>query len=571
MAARRGAWIDALISLAGGLMISAWAGSAARLSVDVLGTPQTDKWGAIFLHDAFHRAILSGRFPFVDPEQLVPVGAPLAAMNGDNVVEMAVSGLLRLVAPWPLWFNLAHLAWSPLLAAAFVPLGRSLWSGEGIQDRVFRAAAAWTWALSPVFFGELAAGRITQVVLLGLPLALAQLWGASEGALDRRGRTLGAVGIALTGLGYWFYAVFLAILAPVFVVRGAGRGRGVATFRELAILGAGAAVIVSPAIAGIAYSSHATGVSPEIPLPPGGLPPVFDNALQLARAQPVQLEGWFPWALAPGLGLALVATARRRSGAGPWIALAALSLAFGLGPGQYLGGRLWLLPYWPLWKAIPLLARLTHPSRWVDFGMLFLVVASFAGMFSLGRARLIALAVPLGLAAQLSAQGTLPLESFRFEVPKLWTTAAATPGALVVVPVMHAPDACRWQPFTRRPVLGGMAEGIPWAWPPAFRAHFEANPLLLQLLALGDGKVGAVDVREEDLASLRADGFTQIALDREGWLKWRHGQDGNVLTVLTAAFGAPIYAGPEGALWDLPATAASGSASPPAGVRLPPP
>ncbi len=554
-----------------GVLVSVAAAWGTDLGAGVLGTQQADKWGAIYLHDAFHRAVAGGSFPLVDHEQLWPVGAPLAAMNGDNVVEMLVSGLLRLVAAWPRWFNLAHLAWPPLLALAFLPLGHRLWPGGGVSGALVRAASSLSWAMSPVFFGEITAGRLTQVVLVGLPLALAQLTLASERDLTRRETILGVVGIALTGLGYWYYAIFLALLSPVFLVAAHRGGRIVATAHSFAWMGVGAAVIVSPALFGVVWASLSTGVSVSLPLPPGGLSPVFDNALQLARAQPEQLRGWLPWALVPGLLLAGVASARRRGSGALWLSLAALALVFALGPGQRLGERVWLLPYWPLWKAIPLLERLTHPSRWLDFGMIFLVVASFGGLATLRPARWLAPLIPAVLLAQLFVQRTLPLPSFAMPVPALWSEVARGEGALIVVPVMHAPGSCRWQAFHHRAVVGGMAEGLPFAWPAAFRAGFEGNALLLQLLAMGDGKLGALDLRQGDVDALIGQGFTQIALDLEAWRRWGRGGGIDPLKVLRASLGAPLYEGPEGALWTLPTSALSGHATPPAGTRLPPP
>ncbi len=554
-----------------GVGVSVAAAWGTELGQAVLGNQQADKWGAIYLHDAFHRALSGGSFPLVDHEQLWPVGAPLAAMNGDNVVEMLVSGLFRLVATWPGWFNLAHLAWPPLLALAFLPLGHRLWSGGGLQSALTRVSAALCWAMSPVFFGEIAAGRLTQVVLVGLPLALAQLSLATERVLTRRELILGAAGVAITGLGYWYYAVFLALLAPVFLVVAHLAGRGIATVRSFAWMGLGAAVMVSPALFGVVWASVSTGVSVSLPLPPGGLSPVFDNALQLARAQPEQLRGWLPWALVPGLLLASVASVRRRGSSALWLALAAVALAFALGPGQRLGERVWLLPYYPLWKAVPLLERLTHPSRWLDFGMIFVVVASFGGLATLKRGPWLAPLVPALLVGQLFIQRTLPLPSFRMPLPPLWAEVARGKGAVIVVPVMHAPDSCRWQAFHHRPVLGGMAEGLPFAWPPAFRKGFEDSAILLQLLAMGDGKLGTLDLRQGDVDVLLEQGFTQLVLDMEAWRRWGRGGGVDPLLVLSASFGAPIYSGPEGAVWPLPTTVAPGHASPPMGIRLPPP
>ncbi len=575
---RRAAGEILLTALTGAALALLVAGpDLPRLASEVLGTANMDKWGAMYLHDQAHRSLAAFRAPFHDADELWPVGAPLAAMNGSNSVEMWVSWPFRAFASWPLWFNLGHLAWIPLNALAMIPLARRLWP----NDPATRLSAACTWALSPVLLGEIAAGRLTQVALSGVPLALRVFWDASEGPLGRRGAILGAASLALTGLGYWFYALFLGLLAPVWVARGATHGRGVATLLTLAGLGGAALLLVSPALLAIGMSAHGAGIDPRGGLDPARLSPIFDNALQLARAQPRQLSGWFPGALLPGLVLAAWTVVRpsRPSGSGrrearidglTWLVLAGICLLFALGPGQQIAGRTWLLPYWPLWRYGPLLARLTHPSRWVDLGMIFLVVASFGGLAA-SRVRRAAPLVPLALLAQLYLAGNLPMGTFALAPQGVWRDVVAGQGALIVVPILHAPEACRWQVFHHRPVLGGMVEGIPWAWPVAFRERVAANGLLMQLVGLGDGYDAALDVRADDLAQLRDDGFTQIVLDAEAWGRWPRGRRVPILERLTTALGAPLSSGHEGALWDLPATAPSGRAAIPATARLPDP
>jgi hypothetical protein len=565
--------VEALLAAALGVVLAvAVAGpDLPRLGGEVLGTANMDKWGAVYLHDQLYSSLAAGRLPFHDPDQLWPIGAPLAALNGSNSLEMLVSAALRPFVGWPLWFNLAHLAWIPLNAAAMVPLARRLWP----DDRGLRFAAGATWALSPVLLGEMAAGRLTQVALVGVPLAIRAFWDASEGPVGRRGLALGAVGLALTGLGYWYYAVFLGILAPVWLLRGAVLGRGRATLAVFATIGVGAAVLVSPALVAVVVSASGAGIDARGGLDPARLSPVFDNALQLARAQPAQLVGWFPLALAPGLlllGARAVARGDRRArvDAAVWLLLAALCVVFALGPGQRFGDRVWLLPYWPLWRVLPLLGRLTHPSRWLDLGMVFLVVASFAGLAG-GRLRRAAPLVPLALLAQLYVAGTAPLGTFALAPQGVWKAVQAGKGALIVVPLLHSPETCRWQAFHHRPVLGGMVEGLPWAWPAAFRARVGGNPLLMQLVGLGDGRDARLDVRADDLAALRADGFTQIVFDAESWRRWPRGGGVPMADRLSAALGAPLYRGEDGALWDLPRAAAPGSATAPATARLPSP
>lgn len=139
------------------------------------GYYNTDAAGAIYLHDAFYRAISAGRWPGTDPDQLYPVGTPLWALNGGNSLEMALSALLRPLLGWPRAYGVAALLWIPLNLLAFVPLGRHLWGR--IEPAVAAGAA---WAIFPPYLGELAAGRLTQVVGVGMPLAVLGLLRLSE-------------------------------------------------------------------------------------------------------------------------------------------------------------------------------------------------------------------------------------------------------------------------------------------------------------------------------------------------------------------------------------------------------
>jgi hypothetical protein len=125
-----------------------------------------DTNGAIYLHHAFHDAVSEGRLSLRDPDQLLPVGYDRLRADGGNSVEMIVSGLLRLVLPWPSWFSVAHLLWIPLNLLAFLPLGLHLWGRLGPS---LAAGAAWA-TLGPTL-GQIEASRLTQVVLFALPLA----------------------------------------------------------------------------------------------------------------------------------------------------------------------------------------------------------------------------------------------------------------------------------------------------------------------------------------------------------------------------------------------------------------
>ena len=62
--------------------------------------------GAIYLHHHHHARVLAGAWPGVDPNQMVPEGLPLAALNGGNTMEMWIPLAIRAVLSWPAWFSL---------------------------------------------------------------------------------------------------------------------------------------------------------------------------------------------------------------------------------------------------------------------------------------------------------------------------------------------------------------------------------------------------------------------------------------------------------------------------------
>ncbi len=540
-----------------GLALAVAGPDLARLGAEIPGYFNTDAAGAVYLHDALHQALREGRWPGTDPNQMVPVGSPLWASNGGNSLEMALSGLTRLLLPWPAWYSLATLLWIPLNLVAFLPLGRHLW---GRLDAALAGGALW--AISPVALGELAAGRLTQVVGVGIPLAVLGLLRISERS-RREDLVLAGAGLALTGIGYWFYAIFLALLTPLFFLW----GRTLRPWRRLLpdLVGAlGLAFALALPFAAPALLPHLSGTGPAPPLDPSRASPFFDNALRVVGEQPRQLRGWLPWAWVLGAGASL-AWGRRQP---LWLGLAGASVIFAVGPATKIGESAFWMPYALLWQSVPLLDRLTHPGRWLGVGALFLAVLAADGLARRAPAALWGL---LALSyVQLWVDRVLPLGTWRLTLPPVWTEAARGQGALIVLPLLKSPLTCRWQPLARRPLLGGMLEQQPWAWPPAFRAFVEENALLMDLWALGEGQDREIIAYEADLLVLREAGFTGVLLDQESWSAVPAAAGVPVALRLKAALGDPEFSDPSGALWRLPALGQEG-APPPVELRLPEP
>ncbi|MCK6520581.1 hypothetical protein L6R49_03980 [Myxococcota bacterium] len=551
-------WPQALAAL--GLGVALWlpvmGPGITQLSARLPVRENDDTNGAIYLHHAFHDAVLEGRLSLRDPDQLLPAGYDRLRADGGNSVEMIVSGLLRLVLPWPTWFSVAHLIWIPLNLLAFLPLGLHLWGRLGPS---LAAGAAWS-VLGPTL-GQIEASRLTQVALFALPLAaLGLLRVAEEGG--RRAIVLAGVGVALLGLSYWFYGLFLALVAPGFLAWGLTRRPGRALVEDYARAAAICLGVLAPALLAIAWPSLTGGWAPGAILSSEWASPVFPDALQLSGAQERHVRGALPWVTLPGVAWSLWRGERRAL----WLGLTALCFVFAMGPAQDLGGQRWLLPYYPIWRFVPGFDRMNHPERWLALGGMFLIVLAADGA-ARTKPWLVWL-LPLGVLAQSQAAGVTPLPTWAFHAPEHWRAVAeGPPGGVITLPLGQASRACAYQHVHGRALLGGMVEGLPPMLPPAHVAFVEGNGLLTQLLSLSRGQDAALDLRQDDLDALRAAGLSMVVLDNPSAQRARRLGGIDLKGRLSAAFGPPVVEGADGALWHLPETGAPGAA-PTAGVKL---
>jgi hypothetical protein len=523
----------------------------AGLADALPGFENDDSRNAVYLHHQVHAALSAGRLGLSDPDQLFPTGTPLLQLHGGNVLEFLVSGVARALLPWPLWLSAAALAWIPLNLLAFLPLGLRLWGRRGPA-----LAAAAAWAMGPVLMGQIAAGRLTQVALVGLPLAVLGLLDVGERG-GRRAWVLAGVGMALTGIGYWFHAQFLLVLAPAFAVH-AVRQRGLPdAARDLAKAAGLTLLLISPWLVALAAPRLMGAWTPRPPMTAAFMSPVFADALQLTGPQPRGLQGWMPLVLALAAAIGLWRGRRR----GLWLTGALVCIGFALGPAQDIGGTRWLLPSFPLWRWVPGFDRMLHPDRWLEVGGLFLVLLAGEGLARLpGRAAWATWLLPIGVIGQQLIGGGLPLERWDFDVPDVWEAVAERPetGAIAVVPVLGAQRTCAWQHIHARPLLGGMLENQAGALPPAQRAFISESPLLVDLWALGRDteRVGAP--WQSDLDTLRSAGFDTVVLDRAAWDEGPP-RRGDPERAISAALGTPVLSTRDGAVWLLPTAGRAGT------------
>jgi len=501
-----------------------------------------DAVNGIYLHDQLHDAVRAGRWSLADPNQFFPVGYAPKWTNGGNHLEMLVSGVLRMFLPWPQWMAGAYLIWFPLNTLAFAALGRRLW-GRWLPA----IAAGAAWSALPSTIEQMAAGWLTQVALVGVPLAVAGLLGIAEDG-RRRDVVLAGVGMALTAYGYWFNALFLALLAPVLVLHGARRRSLGRLAIDLGLAAVLSLLLVAPGVLSVFGATLTGGWMPPAPMGPSRTNPIFPDALQIMGNQTRGTRYWLSGVLLPGMVITLALGRRRLT----WLAAGGLCLLFALGPAQEISGQTWLLPYYPLWKHVPGLSRMSHPERWLLVGGLFLVILAADGLARRLHGVLVVL-LPVGVIAQLWWAGNLPMGTWKLQLPHHWQLVADQPdgGAIIVVPLLRSGKTCAFQLFHGRPLLGGMLENQPWAFPPEYRSYLAASPLLVALRRISQGTDTEIPADSEDLARLVADGFDTLVLDGPSWRGVREARNIDIDARLRAALGAPWFSDERSGVWSL--------------------
>lgn len=532
----------AYAALLGAALCVAVMGDNIRLLKDVVPGYFNDDWSnGIYLHHQVHAALMAGRLDLFDPLQFHPFGYNPIHTNGGNVLEMLVSGFTRLILPWPMWLGVAGLLWIPLNLLAFIPLARRLWTSP---HAILAGAAVWT--LFPPALAQFAAGRWTQVALIGVPITIAGLLDITEKD-DRSGVGLTAIGLAVTGLGYWFNALFLGLLLPVFWWHGARFRDRKAVAVDLLAAGGLALALVTPFLVVIFWPALAGDGMPGTHIDPTEMNIVFGDALRLVGAQKAGLANWLPYGLIVGLLL----TAWRGHRRALWLLLAGVCIVFSMGPGQPIGEHVVRMPYWFLWKGVPGLSRMFHPERWILIGGLFLTIASVDGLARHWPRW--AWLLPIAVVAQLWIRGVTPLGTWRPEIPDHWQLISeeSDRGAIIVVPLHRSQLVGAYQRSHGRALYGGMVEDQPWAHPKEWRVYEESSALLRSLRAISYGYDQDVVIEPADIQRLRKDGFSRVVWDGFSWTKRPHRVDFDPVSKLTSALGAPMYQSDGGVVWEL--------------------
>ena len=160
----------------------------------------------------------------------------------------------------------------------------------------------------------------------------------------------------LCAWSYWFFAIFLVVLSPVFLLYGANKRERSRV--QLEILKSIALFLLGifPLIL-VIYAPLLSGESmPKPPVSTAAISPIFPDALRWGDDGNTLIKNVIPLPLIIAFFIGFYWTKRWWL----WFLLAFLSFFFAMGPALEAGGMVWIFPYYYLWKTIPLINLL----RW---------------------------------------------------------------------------------------------------------------------------------------------------------------------------------------------------------------
>lgn len=458
---------------------------ALRPTALLIGHPGDDVWNHAWGYDWVAASLARGELPTRTDALAWPSGGALYFID---TVQAAVLAPLT-------WLGGAALAYN---AAMILGLAGSAFGAWLLARRVCgeggpAALAAVVYGASPHLLGQAYNGISETVAGWGFPLAL---W-ATLRLLDRPGLraalALGLVGAA-SALVSWYGGLFAAIGALVLAADRAVRSpREAARALPWAGLAAGVAIVcVAPSLWAFRETLEAGDalVTRDMDFVTASL---LQHNLTDVRAMVIpgrtpspDLKALFGEDLViivylglVALGAAILGALRGRRGeAAPWIAVGAVFFVLSLGPYLYWGGlhptydgRRIPLPFLPLFDALPLLSRVSHPFRFVTGLSL---AAGVLGALGLARAtrpgrRQAALSAGLCAAALIEvatcSPASLPVPTSDARIPEASRALAGGGGAVLDLP-MSLPNLERavylwYQTAHHRPVPWGLNEPMP--------------------------------------------------------------------------------------------------------------
>ena len=531
----------------------------------LMGHPGNDNWNHVWGYWWVAEAIKAGTWPSWTQLLAYPEGGTLYFI--DTVQALMSAPIQWLVGP-AMAFNLII-----MFGFALAAWGAWLLAYRLTGDAVCSGVAMVIYGASPHLLGQ-AYNGISETVCAGwLPIALWSLLHFLDRPTWRRATLLGAL-MAMTMLTSWYYGLFAVIATVVILAWRALRQPWIQPWAKSLVRIAGGAVVglmlVAPALMLFRTSLDASDAlvtrDPEFveasllyhnitdvvaffkptKVPSPDLLTLYGEELVI-----VIYLGWIGLAL---LGYALLATRRHRA-FGPWVWLAFIFFVFSLGP--YLNmnggmveidGRRVPLPFLPLFDALPLFSRISHPFRFVVGVSLAVSLLAAHGLRHMTRhassparwALVITLCAGGLLEYRYGSPATLPVPTSDAVIPKAYSNMRTDPepGAVLDLP-LAVPNLERavyvwYQTSHGRPVPWGLNDPMPesllrnrfTATLIRFEAHRSRStpPALPEL----DMVIGA--------RSMAMQGYRYIVLHENLYPEFKRVQ---VEALLSGLFGAP--------------------------------
>lgn len=511
------AWASALVAFAL-LIFLFWFRTPGRFVDAYLGEPtygayQETLWWFRYLLDH----LLEPSAWFHSDLQKYPWGMqPHVLYANDFLVPLLAAPFMAVL---PLNIAINAFLWAVLVANALA--ARHAARGLGAPHWV-AFVAGLLFACSGYLHTQLLFGRLSLVLLFPLPLFL--LWWHRACAEPGRGPLIGAAAmLALAGLIYPYYAVFLALLAPLMGLLGPGAWRRV--LLRCGLLFAGAALVLVPVSLPLlgdwgiitAFASDCQAYAPLRTDLPDGFCAMFQHSLWLQHLPETLAD---PLVAACLLGLAVPGRPRR------WALLGLATLVLSLGPyavgagpqGQPSCVAAFPLPFAWLWHAAPLLEGFSHPYRLLAL-TLSLGVVPLAAVLAHAHARWLGgrwprLVPALGVALTLALLALRPAIHAGAPPPDVPGLRQIGDGhsPLILLPLLDSDLLVFQQIEHQRPMLNGDGLRVAHKNHPELQRALEEDPVLLWLSALTEPGTSARIPTAAELAQLRGLGFTHVVV-----------------------------------------------------------
>lgn len=531
----------------------------------VVGHPGNDSWNHIWGYWWVGAELSAGRWPIHTDLLSYPRGGTLYFID-----------TVQAVASWPLqWLGGPALAFNTVIVLQLALAGFAAWllARRLTGDALASGAALVVYGAAPHLLGQ-AYNGISETVCAGwFPLTLLCVLRLMERASVGRAITLALCASACV-LTSWYFGLFAA-LGSLLIIGWQVTQRSWSiqwgrTFAALVGAAAGTLALILPVFG--SFSSSLDAEDALVTRDPAFVEAslinhnitdilAFFRPSRIASPDLHTLYGeeliiviYLGWVGLLVAGYALWATRRRREFAS-WMLLGGVFFLFSLGPylnvgGEYaeLFGRRVPLPFLPLYKALPVFDRISHPFRFVMGVQLALAMLAAHGLRHLLRRRPLPaqLAIAAGLSILALAEiatvtpARLPVPTADSTVPAFYTELAADPvaGAVLDLP-MTVPNLERavyvwYQSVHNRPVPWGLNEPMP-------RLLLE-NRLTVTLIRLEAtrSQILAPRLPELDMVisarNLARQGYRYIVVHESLYPAFKVAQ---VETLLTGAIGEP--------------------------------